>query len=59
MPFQRKLCSLRSEGLAVVKLDAGPELDGDFLAVGRRLMAQRELRHDVELFVDVEQLVAE
>ena len=57
--LQRKLCSLRSEGLAVVKLDAGPELDGDFLAVGRRLVAQCELRHDVELFVDVEQLVAE
>ncbi len=59
MPLQRKLCGLRIEGLAVVKLDAGPELDGDFLAVGRCLVAQRELRHDVELFVDVEQLVAE
>ena len=59
MPLQRKLCSFRSEGLAVVKLDTGPKLDGDFLAVGRRLVAQRELRHDIELFVDVEQLVAE
>ena len=59
MPFQRKLCGFRSEGLAVVKLDAGPELDGHFLAVGGSLVAQRELRHDVELFVDVEQLVAE
>ena len=59
MALQRKLCSLRIEGLAVVKLDAGPELDGYFLAVGRCLVAQCELRHDVELFVDVEQLVAE
>src|SRR5581483_9926735 len=46
------------ERLAVVKLHARPELDGDGLAVGRRLLAERELRDDVALLVDVEQLVA-
>jgi hypothetical protein len=46
------------ERLAVVELHPGPELDGDGLAVGRGLMAERQLRHDVELLVDVEQLVA-
>ena len=47
------------ERLAVVELHAGPELDGDGLAVGRGFVAERQLRHDVELGVDVEQLVAE
>ena len=42
-----------------MKFHAGPELDRHFLAVGGGLMRQRKLRHDVELFVDVEQLVAQ
>ena len=56
--FERKFGGLGVEGLAVVEFDAGPQLDRDLLAVGGSLMRQRELRHDVELFVDVEQLVA-
>src|SRR5947207_11097860 len=36
-----------------------PELDRHLLTVGRGLVRQRKLRHDVELLVDVEQLVAE
>ena len=47
------------ERLAVMELHARPELDGDGLAVGRGLLAERQLRHDVELVVDVEQLVAQ
>ena len=47
------------EGLAVVELHARSQLDGDRLAVGRGLVAERELRHDVGLLVDVEQLVAQ
>jgi len=41
-----------------VEFDAGPQFDRHFLAVGGGLVGERELRHDVELFVDVEQLVA-
>ena len=59
MALDRELCSFRVERLAVVEFHVGPELDRHLLAVGRRLMRQRELRHDVELLVDVEQLVAE
>jgi hypothetical protein len=44
--------------LAVVELHAGAQLDDDRLAVFRRLVAERELRHDVRLLIDVEQLVA-
>ena len=47
------------ERLAVLEFHARPQLDRDLLAVGGGLVRQRELRHDVELFVDVEQLVAE
>ena len=50
---------LRVEGFAVMELHAGAELDGDRLAVGRSLVAEGELRHDGELLVDVEQLVAD
>src|SRR5438067_776450 len=42
-----------------MEFDVRPELDRHLLAVGRGLVRQRELRHDVELLVDVEQLVAE
>ena len=42
------------ELLAVVEGDAGAELDRQRLAVGRPFVARRELRHDVELLVDVE-----
>ncbi len=53
------LGGLGVERLAVVERHARPELDGDGLAVGRGLLAERQLRHDVELVVDIEQLVAE
>ena len=46
------------ELLAVVEGDVGAQLDRQRLAVGRPLVAGRELRHDGELLVDVEQLVA-
>ena len=42
-----------------MEFHARPEFYGDRLAVGRSLVAQRQLRHDVELLVDVEQLVAD
>src|SRR5258708_39023305 len=58
MPLKREFRSLGVERLAVVEFDARSQFYGDLLAVGRRLVAQRQLRHDVELFVDVEQLVA-
>ena len=57
--LERKFRGLGIERLAVVEFDARPQLDRDLLAVGGCLVGQRELRHDVELFVDVEQLVAE
>ena len=41
------LGGLGVERLAVMELHAGPELDGDRLAVGRGLVAERQLRHDV------------
>ena len=58
MALQREFGGLRIERLAIVKLDARPELDGHRLAVGRSLVRERKLRHDIELLVDVEQLVA-
>ena len=57
--IEREFRGLGVERLAVVEFDAGPQLDEDLLAVGGGLVRQRQLRHDVELFVDVEQLVAE
>ena len=42
-----------------MEFDAWPKLDRHLLAVGRGFVGQRQLRHDVELFVDVKQLVAE
>src|SRR5258708_27441384 len=56
--LEREFRSLRIERLAVVEFDVWAQLDRDLLAVGGSFMRQRELRHDVELFVDVEQLVA-
>jgi len=58
MPFQRELRGLGVERLAVVEFHVRPQLDGHLLAVGGSLVRQRKLRHDIELFVDVEQLVA-
>src|SRR6266702_3045006 len=55
---EREFCSLGVERLAIVEFHARPKLDEDLLAVVRGLVGQRELRHDVEFFVDVEQLVA-
>ena len=59
VPLDREFRGFGVERLAVMELDAGPKLDGHCLAVGRGLLGQRELRHDVELLVDIEQLVAE
>ncbi len=59
MAFEGEFRSLRVERFAVLKFDTGPQLDGHLLAVSRGLMRQRKLRYDVELFIDVEQLVAE
>ena len=59
MTLDREFRGFGVQRLAVVEFDARPELDRHFLAVGRRLVGQCQLRHDVELLVDVEQLVAE
>ncbi len=59
MPLERELGGFRVERFAVVKLDVGTQLDGHRFAVGGGLVRERELRNDVELRVDVEQLVAE
>src|SRR5471032_785745 len=59
MTLDREFRSLGIERLAIVEFYARPQLDRDLLAVGRGLVGQPELRHDVELFVNVEQLVAE
>jgi hypothetical protein len=47
------------ELLAVVEGDALAQFHGQRLAVGRPLVAGGQLRHDVELFVDLQQLVAQ
>ncbi|MGY4373895.1 hypothetical protein ACVWZ3_001534 [Bradyrhizobium sp. i1.3.6] len=57
--LDRELCGFGVQRFAVMEFDVRPELDRHLLAVGRSLVGQRELRHDVELLVDVEQLVAE
>ena len=56
--IDRKFGGLGIERLAIMKLDARPEFDGDGLAVGRGGVRQRELRHDIQILVSVEQLVA-
>jgi hypothetical protein len=45
--------------LAVVEGDAAAQLEDQRLVVGRPLVRGRELRHDVQLLVQVEQLVAQ
>ena len=47
------------ELLAVVEGHAASQLDRQRLVVGRPFVAGRELRNDVELLVDIEQLVAQ
>src|SRR5262249_42020287 len=59
VPVEREFRSLRVERLAVVELDVRTQLDQHLLAVLRRLVRERQLRHHVQLLVDVEQLVAE
>ena len=46
------------EFFAILKCHAGAELDCQRLVVGRPLVCGRELRNDVELFVDIKELVA-
>ena len=59
MTFEAKLDRGRVERLAVVKLDPLPDLhDQAFVAVGP-LPLGRELRHDVELGTDIDELVAQ
>src|SRR6185312_17359050 len=59
VPLQREFCGLRIERLAVLEFHVRPELDGNCLAVGGGVVGERKLRHDVEVLVDIEQLVAE
>ena len=59
MALEGELRRLGIERLAVVELDVRAQLDRHRLAVVGRIMGQRELRHDVELLVDVEELVAQ
>ncbi len=59
MAVEAVLGGLGVERLAVVELHARPQFQRDGLAVRRRLVAERQLRHDVGLLVDIEQLVAE
>ena len=59
VPLEARLDGLGVHRLAVVKLDARPQLDGDDRAVFGGLVRQRQLGHDVELLVDLEELVAE
>ena len=56
---ERELHGFGVERFAVLEFHVRPQLDGDGLPVFRRLMRERELRHDVEIAVDVEQLVAQ
>ncbi len=56
MAFDREFCRLGVQRLAIVEFDARPQLDGHRLAVRRGFVGQRELRDDVEMFVDIEQL---
>ena len=59
VPVEAELRRLGVERLAVVELHALAQLDGDRLAVAGDLVRSRELGHEVELLVDVEQLVAD
>src|SRR5215467_7219771 len=59
MSVEREFRCRRVERLAIVKFDARSQLYGDSLAVGGGLVGEGELRHDLEVFIDVEQLVAQ
>src|SRR4029077_14812810 len=59
MTVERELCCFGVERLAIVKRDAWPQFNGDRLTVGGRRMRECELRYDIEVLLDVEQLVAE
>jgi len=58
VPLQRVFCRFGIEFLAVVKFDIRAQVDRYRQPVGRNFIAERKLRHDVQLFVDVKQLVA-
>ena len=47
------------EGLTILKFHVRAQLDRNGLSVRRGLVRERELRHDVKVAVDVEQLVAQ
>src|SRR5713101_3535095 len=59
MPLDVEAHGLGVHRLAVLELDAGAQLDDDREAVGRPLVAGGELRNDLEIRGDVEELVAE
>src|SRR5262245_57046187 len=59
MSVEREFRCRRVERLAIVKFDARSQLYGDGLAVGGGLVGEGELRYDLEVFIDVEQLVAQ
>ena len=59
MPIERIFRGLRVERFAVVEFHARTQLDRNLLAVGGNVARQRELRHDIQLLIDVEQLVAD
>ena len=58
MTIDRKFGRFGVKRLAVMKFDARPELDRDGLAVGGGGVRERELRHDIQILINVEQLVA-
>src|SRR5262249_15721464 len=58
MSVEREFRCRRVERLAIVKFDARSQLYDDGLAVGGGLVGEGELRYDLEVFIDVEQLVA-
>ena len=59
MAVDRVLRRLGVELLAVMEFDLGAQLDGEHLVVPRPFIRCGELRHDLEVGGDVEQLVAE
>ena len=59
VPLEVELDRGGVELLAVMERDAGPDLHRQRLAVRRPFPGRRELRHDRELLVDVDQLVAQ
>ena len=57
VPLQRRVHCIGVERLAILEADAGPQMDHQRLRIGP-LIAGGQLRHDVQLRIDVEQLVA-